>query len=144
MLAKVVVMNLVIREQGLIVPKGNPKKIKGLKDLTRADVMFVNRQPGAGTRVLLDYKLSKLQITPEQIHGYEREEVTHMAVAVAIASGLADTGLGIKSAAKALGLDFVPIEREEYDLVFLKEFYHGELGQKLATVICSGKRSNRQ
>jgi putative molybdopterin biosynthesis protein len=99
--------------------------------------MFVNRQPGAGTRVLLDYKLSKLKIKPEQIRGYEREDVTHMAVAVAIASGLADTGLGIKSAAKALGLDFVPIEREEYDLVFLKDFYHSALGQKLATVICS-------
>jgi len=137
LLAKVVVMNLVIREQGLIVPKGNPKKIKGLKDLTRADVMFVNRQPGAGTRVLLDYKLSKLKIKPEQIRGYAREEVTHMAVAVAIASGLADTGLGIKSAAKALELDFVPIEREEYDLVFLKEFYHSDLGQKLTTAICS-------
>ncbi len=137
LLAKVVVMNLVVREQGLIVPKGNPKKIKGLKDLTRADVMFVNRQPGAGTRVLLDYKLSKLKIKPEQIRGYEREEVTHMVVAVAIASGLADTGLGIKSAAKALRLDFVPIEREEYDLVFLKDFYHSDLGQKLATAICS-------
>lgn len=137
LLTKVVVMNLVIREQGLIVPIGNPKKIKGLKDLTRADVMFVNRQPGAGTRVLLDYKLGKLKIKPEQIRGYEREDVTHMAVAVAIASGLADTGLGIKSAAKALGLDFVPIEREEYDLVFLKDFYHSALGQKLATAICS-------
>jgi molybdopterin molybdotransferase/putative molybdopterin biosynthesis protein len=137
LLTKVVAMNLVIREQGLIVPKGNPKKIKGMKDLTRADVTFVNRQPGAGTRVLLDYKLGKLRITPEQIRGYEREEVTHMAVAVAVASGLADTGLGIKSAARALGLDFVPIEREEYDLVLLKDFYHGELGQKLVAVICS-------
>lgn len=137
LLGKVVVMNLVIREQGLIVPKGNPKKIKGLKDLTRADVMFVNRQPGAGTRVLLDYKLSKLRIKPEQIRGYEREDTTHMAVAVAIASSLADTGLGIKSAAKALGLDFIPIEREEYDLVFRKEFYRSDLGQKLATVISS-------
>ncbi len=99
--------------------------------------MFVNRQPGAGTRVLLDYKLSKLKIKPEQIRGYAREEVTHMAVAVAIASGLADTGLGIKSAAKALGLDFVPIEREEYDLVFLKDFHQSNLGQKLTTAICS-------
>ncbi|NOT58285.1 MAG: molybdopterin biosynthesis protein [Deltaproteobacteria bacterium] len=137
LLRKVVVMNLVIREQGLIVPKGNPKQIKGLKDLTRADVTFVNRQPGAGTRVLLDYKLSKLKIKVEQVRGYEREEVTHMSVAVAIASGLVDTGLGIKSAAKALHLDFVPIEREEYDLVFLKEFYQGDLGQKLTTVIRS-------
>jgi putative molybdopterin biosynthesis protein len=137
LLAKVVVVNLVIREQGLIVPKGNPKKIKGIKDLTRKDVTFVNRQPGSGTRVLLDYKLSKLKIKPERIQGYEREDTTHMAVAVAVASGLVDTGLGIKSAAKALGLAFVPVEREEYDLVFLKDFYKSDTGQKLVTVIRS-------
>lgn len=137
LLSKVVVMNLVIREQGLIVPQGNPKKIKGIKDLTRKDVTFINRQPGAGTRVLLDYKLAKLKIKPEQVRGYEREEVTHMAVAVAVASGLADTGLGIKSAAKALGLDFVPVEREDYDLVFLKDFFVSDMGQKLIEVIRS-------
>ena len=137
LLSKVVVMNLVIREQGLIVPLGNPKKIKGLKDLARKDVIFINRQPGAGTRVLLDYKLGKLKIKPEQVRGYEREEVTHMAVAVAVASGLADTGLGIKSAAKALGLDFVPVEREDYDLVFLKDFFASDMGQKLVEVIRS-------
>jgi putative molybdopterin biosynthesis protein len=137
LLSKVVVMNLVIREQGLIVPQGNPKKIKGIKDLTRKDVTFINRQPGAGTRVLLDYKLGKLKIKPDQIRGYEREEVTHMAVAVAVASGLVDTGLGIKSAAKALGLDFVPIEREDYDLVFLKDFFASDKGQRLVSVIRS-------
>ncbi|MGE0822299.1 MAG: molybdopterin biosynthesis protein [Candidatus Binatia bacterium] len=135
--SKVVLMNLVIREQGLIVPKGNPKKIKGIKDLVRPDVTFINRQPGAGTRVLLDYKLAKLKLKPQQVRGYDREEVTHMAVAVAVASGLADTGLGIKSAAKALGLDFVPVEREDYDLVFLKEFFANDMGQKLASVIRS-------
>jgi len=137
LLSKVVVMNLVIREQGLIVPRGNPKKIKGIKDLTRKDVTFINRQPGAGTRVLLDYKLGKLKLKPEQVRGYEREEVTHMAVAVAVASGLVDTGLGIKSAAKALGLDFVPVEREDYDLVFLKDFYASDMAQKLVEVIRS-------
>jgi putative molybdopterin biosynthesis protein len=137
LLSKVVVMNLVIREQGLIVPKGNPKKIKGFKDLVRDEVTFINRQPGAGTRVLLDYKLAKLKIKPRQVQGYEREEVTHMAVAVAVASGLADTGLGIKSAAKALGLDFVSVEREDYDLVFLKDFFAGDMGQKLVEVIRS-------
>jgi putative molybdopterin biosynthesis protein len=137
LLAHVVVMNLVIREQGLIIPKGNPKKIKGIKDLARKDVTFINRQPGAGTRLLLDYKLAKLNMDPERIRGYEREEVTHMAVAVAVASGLADTGLGVKSAAKALGLDFVPIEREDYDLVFLKDFFHSTTGQKLVAVIRS-------
>ena len=137
LLTKSVVMNLVIREQGLIVPKGNPKKIKNLRDLTRKDVTFINRQPGAGTRVLLDYKLGKLRIKPERVKGYEREETTHMAVAVAIASGLMDTGLGVKSAAKALGLDFVPIEREEYDLVFQKDFFNGDTGQRLVAVIRS-------
>jgi putative molybdopterin biosynthesis protein len=137
LLSKVVVLNLVIREQGLIVPKGNPKKIKGIKDLIRKDVTFINRQPGAGTRVLLDYKLAKLKLKPQQVRGYEREEVTHMAVAVAVASGLADTGLGIKSAAKALGLDFVPIEQEDYDLVFSKDFFASDLGQKLVQVIRS-------
>ncbi len=137
LLAKSVVMTLVIREQGLIVPQGNPKKIKNLRDLTRKDVTFINRQPGAGTRVLLDYKLSKLRIKPKRIKGYGREETTHMAVAVAIASGLVDTGLGVKSAAKALGLDFVPIEREEYDLVFQKDFFKSGTGQRLVEVIRS-------
>jgi putative molybdopterin biosynthesis protein len=137
LLSQVVVMNLVIREQGLIVPTGNPKKIKSLKDLARKEITFLNRQPGAGTRILLDYKLAKLKIAPQQVKGYEREEVTHMAVAVAVASGLADTGLGVKSAAKALGLDFVPVEREDYDLVFLKDFFHSDMGQKLVEVIRS-------
>ncbi|MBI3249537.1 MAG: molybdopterin biosynthesis protein [Deltaproteobacteria bacterium] len=137
LLSQVVTMNLVIREQGLIVPKGNPKKIKGMKDLARKDMTFINRQPSAGTRLLLDYQLAKRKIAAERIHGYEREEVTHMAVAVAVASGLADTGLGVKSAAKALGLDFVPIEREDYDLVFLKDFFHSVMGQKLVEVVRS-------
>jgi putative molybdopterin biosynthesis protein len=137
LLSQVVVTNLVVREQGLIIPKGNPKKIRGIKDLARKDVTFINRQPGAGTRILLDYKLARLTISPERIKGYEREEVTHMAVAVAVASGLADTGLGVKSAAKALGLDFIPIEREDYDLVFLKDFFHSDMGRKLMAVIRS-------
>ena len=137
LLSQVVVMNLVVREQGLIVPKSNPKKIKSVKDLIRKDVRFINRQPGAGTRILLDYKLAKAKIKPQHVKGYEREEVTHMAVAVAVASGLADTGLGVKSAAKALGLDFIPIEREDYDLVFLKDFFNNETGRKLCEVIRS-------
>ena len=137
LLAKSVVMTLVIREQGLIVLQGNPKKIKNLRDLTRKDVTFINRQPGAGTRVLLDYKLDKLRIKPNRIKGYEREETTHMAVAAAIASDLVDTGLGVRSAAKALGLDFVPVEREEYDLVFQKDFFKSDTGQRLVEVIRS-------
>ncbi len=125
----VVVVTLVVREQGLLVAPGNPKRIRTLRDLVREDVRFVNRQTGAGTRVLLDFKLGKLRIRPERIDGYEREEFTHMAVAVAIASGLADCGLGVRSAANALGLDFIPIEHEDYDLVFRRDFYASGTGQ---------------
>jgi len=127
----VVVVTLVVREQGLLVAPGNPKCIRTLRDLVREDVRFVNRQAGAGTRVLLDFKLGKLRIRPERIRGYEREEFTHMAVAVAIASGLADCGLGVHSAANALGLDFIPIEHEDYDLVFRRDFFASDVGQAL-------------
>ena len=119
---KVHVYNLVMREQGLIVKKGNPKGIKGLEDLVREDIRFVNRQAGSGTRVLLDYKLSQLNIDPKQIKGYEYEEFTHMAVAVDVLSGVADCGMGIFAAAKALDLDFIPIEKEEYDLLIPEDF----------------------
>ncbi|NPA95663.1 MAG: molybdopterin biosynthesis protein [Thermodesulfobacteria bacterium] len=114
-------INLVYRQQGLMVRKGNPLSINSIADLTREDVTFVNRQLGSGTRVLLDYELSKLGISPEQIRGYDNEEYTHMAVAVSILSGKADAGLGILSAAKALGLDFIPVVEERYDLLVLKE-----------------------
>ena len=143
LLSTSVVMTLVVREQGLIVPKRNPERIKTLADLTRPDVRFINRQPGAGTRVLLDYKLAKLGLGRDRIAGYEREETTHMAVAAAVASGLADAGLGVKSAATALGLGFVPVECEEYDLVFHRDFFESETGQHLVAVIRSAafKRS---
>jgi putative molybdopterin biosynthesis protein len=131
------VVNLAVREQGLICAKRNPKKIRSLRDLVRKDVRYVNRQPGAGTRVLLDYELGKLRIKPERIAGYEREEFTHMAVAVAVASGLADCGLGIRSAAAALGLHFVPVEKEEYDLILRADFVDSPKGQKLLEVIRS-------
>jgi len=134
---EVVAINLVVREQGLIVAKGNPKRIRHLRDLRRPDVRFVNRQPGAGTRILLDYKLAKLRLRPERIRGYEREEFTHMAVAMAVASGLADCGLGIHSAANALDLGFIPIEHEEYDLVFRRDFYLSDAGQALLTALRS-------
>jgi len=133
----VVVVNLVVREQGLLVARGNPKKVCSLRDLVRDDVQFVNRQPGAGTRVLLDFKLAKLRLRPERIRGYEREEFTHMAVAVAIASGLADCGLGVHSAANALGLDFIPVEKEEYDLVFRRDFFESSSGQALLAAMHS-------
>ena len=111
------VFHLVRREQGLIVAKGNPKEIRGIEDLTRDGVTFVNRQAGSGTRVLLDYKLTQQGIRPESIRGYDHEEFTHMSVAVDVLSGAADCGLGIFAAAKALDLDFIPLEKEQYDLI---------------------------
>jgi molybdenum cofactor synthesis domain-containing protein len=111
------IFHLVLRDQGLIVAKGNPKGVEGINDLTREDVAFVNRQAGSGTRVLLDYKLEQLGVVGENIKGYGHEEFTHMAVAVDVLSGAADCGLGIFAAAKALDLDFIPIEKEQYDLI---------------------------
>lgn len=137
--ADVVVVSLAVREQGLIVARGNPKRLRGLRDLVRADVRYVNRQPGAGTRVLLDYLLAKQRLAPRRVRGYEREEYTHMAVAVAVASGLADCGLGIRSAAAALHLDFVPIEREEYDLVLRGDFARGPAGAALLATLRSAE-----
>ena len=129
------VIALVGREQGILVKKNNPKAIKDLHDLTRPDVMFINRQRGAGTRVLLDYELGKLNLNPESIRGYEREEYTHLGVAAAIVSGRADCGLGIASAAQALDLDFVPLFQERYDLVIPKNHAESILLAPLFEVI---------
>ncbi|MGH7860156.1 MAG: molybdopterin biosynthesis protein, partial [Candidatus Binatia bacterium] len=131
------VVNLVRRRQGLIVERGNPLRIRGLEDLGRKDVRFVNRQPGAGTRVLLDARLAKIGLRPEEVRGYEREELTHMGVAVAVRSGLADAGLGIHQAAVALGLEFVPIETEDYDLVMREEFAESRMGELLLATVRS-------
>jgi len=111
------VINLAIRHQGLMLQAGNPKNITGVADLARADVTFINRQRGAGTRILLDHHLTRAGIAPEAVRGYDREEYTHMAVAVNVLTGAADCGLGIYAAAKALGLDFQPLARERYDLI---------------------------
>ena len=114
-------INLAVRHQGLIVAKGNPLGIRGVEDLARPEVRFINRQRGAGTRILLDYHLRQAGIAPEQVNGYDKEEFTHMAVAVNVLTGTASCGLGIFAAANALGLDFVPLARERYDLAFLPE-----------------------
>jgi putative molybdopterin biosynthesis protein len=111
------VVRLVHRDQGLIVAPGNPLGLAGIDDLARPGVRYVNRQRGAGTRVLLDYELGRLGISADLIEGYAREEPTHLAVAAAIAAGRCDAGLGIKAAARAFGLDFVAVTQEPYDLV---------------------------
>lgn len=131
----VVLIALVGREQGWIVPPGNPMGLSGWADAANPDVRIVNRQRGAGTRVLLDYELGKLDIPPEQVRGYDREEYTHLAVAAAVASGTADAGLGIRAAARALHLDFVPLAQERYELVIPKQHYESELLRPLLDLL---------
>lgn len=112
------VMRLASREQGLIVAKGNPKGINTFHDLTHRDVTFVNRQKGSGTRFLLDSCLAQEKISPSSIKGYENEEWNHLSTASYISRGIADAALGIRTAADQLGLDFIPVKDEQFDLVF--------------------------
>lgn len=133
----VIIMNLVHRIQGLIVPVGNPKDVSSLDDLARDDVSFVNRQRGSGTRMLLDYKLKEMGLSADEVNGYNREDFTHLAVAATVAGGRADVGLGILSAARAMGLDFVPLLSEQYDLIIPEEHYESDLLEPLLTLIRS-------
>lgn len=130
-----VIVNLVFREQGLLVVKGNPKRITSLADLTRSEVNFVNRQRGAGTRVLLEYRIKRMGMDPSQIQGYERVAFTHLAVAAAVVGGSADAGLGIVAAARALDLDFVPLMKERYDLVIPRAYYDSPLLAPLLDIL---------
>lgn len=133
----VVLVNLVGRVQGLMVRPGNPSGIHSLSDLLRPDVTFVNRQRGSGTRVLLDYKLRELGANPESVNGYRREEFSHLAVGAAVNGGSADVGLGILSAARALGLDFIPLASEQYDLVVPRTHYESDLLQPLLALLAN-------
>lgn len=136
---EVVLVNLVYRDQGLIVAPGNPARLASLDDLVRPGVRFVNRQKGAGTRVLLDYEMQQRGIRGDQIDGYEREEFTHMAVAAAVLSGSATAGLGIRAAAQALGLDFVPLFKERYDLAVPRRHWDGPLLAPLRQTLASAE-----
>lgn len=131
----ILLINLVYREQGLLVPKGNPKGIKGFEDLTRSDVVFVNRQSGAGTRLLTDKCFKELGITLQDVKGYEREEYTHMGVASAVLTGVADTGLAILASARALNLDFIPVAKERYDIAIPHELFKSDMLQCLIKII---------
>jgi len=121
------IVHLAYRVQGLILAHDNPKQVKGLEDLRNPDVTFVNRQRGSGTRVLLDLKLRQHGILPSEVRGYQRELDTHLAVALIIAHGEADVGLGIEAAARTCDLGFLPLFRERYDLVIPIANYRSEL-----------------
>ncbi|HAY38061.1 MAG TPA: molybdopterin biosynthesis protein [Desulfobacteraceae bacterium] len=140
---KVKLVHLVLRDQGLILSRGNPKAIKDIEDLRRKDIMFLNRQAGSGTRILLDYRLKQLGIDPSDVNGYENEEFTHMSVAVAVQSGAVDVALGIYAAAKALNLDFIPVVTEQYDLVIPEIYFESENIQILLETIDSSEFKNK-
>jgi putative molybdopterin biosynthesis protein len=110
-----------------MVRRGNPRGVQSLQDLAGGKVTFINRQRGAGTRVLFDYHLNLMGIDSGQVKGYDDEEYTHLGVAAAVASGRADCGMGIPAAAQALELDFIPLFRERYDLVIPKAFAESDL-----------------
>jgi molybdenum cofactor synthesis domain-containing protein len=133
----VALVTLVHRWQGFMTAAGNPKKIKGIGDLARPDIAFVNRQAGSGTRILLDYELERAGIAAESVTGYNNEEYTHMNVAMAVVSGAADTGMGIMAAAQALDLPFIPVTKERYDLVIPQAYLEDEKIRFLLEIIRS-------
>ena len=140
---KMALIKGVKRHQGFIVEKGNPKGIKDFSDLIREDVTYVNRQRGAGTRILLDYYLNKENIDNSNIKGYDREMTTHMAVATAIKTGSATTGLGIYSAAKALNLDFINVAFEDYDFLVPYKLLKDERVKEFIEVLKSDEFKDR-
>lgn len=125
------------REQGFMVAKGNPKNLYDIQDLKRKDITFVNRQKGSGTRILTDYLLKKNGVGEKEIRGYDRDMTTHMAVAAAVESGTADVGVGVFSAAKAMGLDFISIGYEEYDFAIPEKYLQTDRIQKFIQVLRS-------
>lgn len=135
--------HLVRRDQGLIIKKNNPKGIRGITDLTRDDISYVNRQAGSGTRILLDYNLARSGIKAGSVKGYDYEEFTHMSVAVDVLSGAADCGMAIYAAAKALDLDFIPMDTEQYDLVIPTDLLKDENIQAVLSTIRSQKFRDR-
>lgn len=133
----VTLINLVQRVQGLIVQPGNPLELQSLADLQRDKVRFVNRQKGSGTRLRLDATLREAHISPAAILGYESEEQTHFAVASSVANDQADVGIGVKSAAHRMGLDFIPLFNERYDLVTLHEVTKTEGWKSIRSILNS-------
>ena len=125
------------RQQGLMLQSGNPLGLAGFADIAREGIRYVNRQKGSGTRILTDYLCRREGVDPDRVYGYEREELTHNAVAVQIAGGSADAGMGIYSAAKLYGLDFLPICTEEYDLLIPERFWHSSVVRQLIRTLKS-------
>jgi putative molybdopterin biosynthesis protein len=122
-----VVVELFYRELGLLVPPGNPKGIKSIRDLARPKLQIINRQNGSGTRIYLDQELAHARLSGKKISGYETVVATHLEVGLRILRGAADVGLATRTTAQLLGLDFISLTRERFDAVIPKKrfFLHG-------------------
>ena len=134
---KPVVVNLFHRELGFVMAQDNPQGLKNFEDLTRKGTRFINRQQGAGTRVLLDYHLQKLGIPADQIAGYDKEVFTHFEVGLSILSGEADVGLATGAISKLFGLSFVPITQESFDMILDKSIFFEKGIQALIEILNS-------
>jgi excisionase family DNA binding protein len=143
MQAKAVAVQLFYRDLGLVVPKGNPKEIRSLTDLRRRDVRVINRQTGSGTRVYLDHEIARLKIDPKKISGYGTAVSTHLEVGLQVLRGEADVGLATKTTAVFLGLGFVSLRRERFDLLVLKDRFFAPNIQILMDIIGSGEFRDR-
>ena len=132
------IINLTYRTQGFYVQKGNPKNINGWEDLKRDDLSYVNREIGCGVRVLLDGKLRELNISSNEINGYNYEENSHLAVASAVARGKGDFGIGIEKVAKQIdNIDFIPLQKERYDLVIKTNDLENPIYKQILNIINS-------
>lgn len=136
---EIVLIPFLKREQGWMVPKGNPLGINTLEDIIQKKAAYVNRQRGAGTRILFDSLLKKSSYSTEQIQGYSREMFSHLSVAAEIKEKENSVGLGVYSAAKTMGLDFIPVADESYDLVMTKAFFESDGGKRFIEVIQSNE-----
>ena len=132
---KAVVVNLFFRELGFVMIKGNPLRIRGFEDLNRKGIRFINRQGGSGTRILLDNHLEKAGIPPGSIDGYDQEVSTHMEVGLAILSGGADTGIATAAISSLMGLDFIPVTRERFDMILAQSVFFQKGVQAIMEVL---------
>ncbi|QED47860.1 substrate-binding domain-containing protein [Cytobacillus dafuensis] len=137
-----IVINFLSRWAGLYVQKGNPKNITGWKDLNREDVSIINREKGSGARVLLDEQLRIQGMRYNEINGYQIEETSHLSVAAAIGGDRADIGVGIEKASKIVGVDFIPLIKERYDLILLKNETNEDVIRKIKEILSSEEIRN--
>lgn len=135
----VLAINFAYRQQGLIIRPDNPLKVKGVEDLTRTDIRFINRQKGSGTHLLVEEHLKRLGLDPSKVEGYETEVSTHLEVGISILRGEADVGVGIKAIAEMLGLGFIPLQEERFDLLIPKDYFLFEEVQQFLDTLKSNQ-----